>query len=353
MGRKAGNETNKKETILAVAQSCFLEQGFDGTSVRAIMKKAGAEIGLFYYYFKNKDEAFDLVLNRFFAGYEADFAKIVLHGKRNPCRVMEDFFSYMERETAAFRERYAAQMHRTVRWAIREHTLTIIEPYVRQVVDIQSAYYGVQPALAPNMAALYLTHGVGSAILHEDSERYYANRVELKRGVSLLMGMPMEEQNLRIPYLASEEDIPGWMKLVSTVRENFPGLDEEEFAAALPERISGGEAWVFRDRGHIAAALLYSKERCELDFLAVPPDYRRRGLAQKLVETAAAQFPVGAKLTVVTCRTGDQVGEVARGFYEAMDFVPGEELTVSGYPCQRFSILVPDEPLGSKAAGRC
>ena len=74
------------------------------------------------------------MLDRFFAGYEADFARIVKHGRRNPCRVMQDFFEYMERETATFRDNYAGKMHRTVRWAIREHTLTLIEPYLRQVV---------------------------------------------------------------------------------------------------------------------------------------------------------------------------------------------------------------------------
>ena len=59
MGRKAGMEGNKREDILSAAHYCFLEQGYDGTSVRTIMKQAGAEIGLFYYYFKNKDDAFD------------------------------------------------------------------------------------------------------------------------------------------------------------------------------------------------------------------------------------------------------------------------------------------------------
>ena len=52
MGRKAGMEGNKREEILAAAHNCFLEQGFDGTSVRTIMKQAGAEIGLFYDYLK-------------------------------------------------------------------------------------------------------------------------------------------------------------------------------------------------------------------------------------------------------------------------------------------------------------
>ena len=323
-----------------------MEQGFDGTSVRTIMKLAGAEIGLFYYYFKNKDDAFDQVLDRFFSGYEADFARIVRHGRRNPCRVMEEFFEYMERETAAFRENYAGKMHRTVRWAIREHTLTLIEPYLRQVVEIQSAYYGVQPPISAEVAALYLTHGVGSAILHEDSETYFKNRGDIKRGISLLMGVSMEEQPLRIPEPATAQDIPAWMALVSATRECFPGLEDTEYKKQLAERIERGEAWLFRNGAEIAAALLFSKERRELDFLAVLPEYRRRGLAQKLVETAAAQLPVGAALSVVTFREGDPMGAEAHAFYEAIGFAPAEELTVFDYPCRRLTVTVPDAPLG-------
>lgn len=348
MGRKVNDGTNRKEDILVAAQSCFLENGFDGTSVRSIMKQAGAEIGLFYYYFKNKDEAFDRVLDRFFAGYASDFAGIVARGRRNPCRVMEDFFAYMERETAVFRQKYAAKMHRTVRWAIREHTLTLIEPYLNQVVEIQSAYYGVPTPIAEEVAALYLTHGVGSAILHEDSDKYFTNRTEIKRGVSLLMGMPMEQQELRIPIPAEKTDVAGWMELVRSLREFFPGLDEKEYEAQLDRRIEDGEAWLLRKDGKIPAAILYSKERREVDFLAVSSNERRHGLAQKLLETTAAQFPVGTTLSVVTYREGDPMGFDARRFYEAMGFTPAEMLTMFGYPCQRLSVVVPDGPLGYK-----
>ncbi|MDD3252440.1 MAG: hypothetical protein PHV18_07765 [Lachnospiraceae bacterium] len=41
------------------------------------------------------------------------------------------FFGYMEIQTKEFREKYAPQMHRTARWTIREHTLEIIEPFLR------------------------------------------------------------------------------------------------------------------------------------------------------------------------------------------------------------------------------
>jgi ribosomal protein S18 acetylase RimI-like enzyme len=85
-----------------------------------------------------------------------------------------------------------------------------------------------------------------------------------------------------------------------------------------------------------------SKERQELDFLAVAPEYRRRGLAEKLVETAVAQFPAGTQLIVTTYRQGDAKGKAARAFYEALGFIPGQEVTVFDYPCQILGFTVPD-----------
>lgn len=342
MTRKAATDGGKYNDIISAAYECFFEKGYDGTSVRSIMNRAGGEIGLFYYYFDSKDDVFDRVLDRFFAHYEADFAAIVAHGRRNPCRIMQDFFEYMERETAKFRAEYEAKLHRTVRWAIREHTLEIIEPYLLQVVEIQSAYYHTAPAIAPEVAAMYLTHGVGSSILHEDTRGYFAQRGEFKRGISLLMGMPMDDQELRIPYPANSDDIRGWMELVQEVKAAFPGLNETDYEKRLAEYIERGEAWAIRYNGKIAAALLFSKEQQEIDFLAVAPNYRRRGLAEKLVETAAAQFPVGTQLTVTTYREKDPLGEAARALYAALGFTFGEEVTVFGYPCQKLTLTVPD-----------
>lgn len=222
MAKKSVVEGGKKDCIVKAALDLFLEKSYDGTSMREIMNRAGGEVGLLYYYFKNKDEVFDSALELFFSHYDADFAAIVAHGRRNPCRVMQDFFEYMEQETLKFREQYADKIHRTVRWAIREHTLTLIEPYLEQIVEIHSIYYGEKPALEPTVAALFLTHGVGSYILHEDWEKFLPHRGEVKRATSLILGMSAKEQELRIPHIATKEDIPGWMALVDEVGGFFP-----------------------------------------------------------------------------------------------------------------------------------
>ena len=51
-------ESNRYEAILEAAAESFFKKGFEGTSIRSIMKQTGAEAGLFYYYFADKSDVF-------------------------------------------------------------------------------------------------------------------------------------------------------------------------------------------------------------------------------------------------------------------------------------------------------
>ncbi|WP_162127705.1 TetR/AcrR family transcriptional regulator [Flavobacterium phycosphaerae] len=59
-------ELNEKQIeILQVAEQLFAEEGFDGTSVRDIAKKANVNIAMISYYFGSKEKMLEaLVLNR-------------------------------------------------------------------------------------------------------------------------------------------------------------------------------------------------------------------------------------------------------------------------------------------------
>lgn len=54
MQKKAVKDNAKKSKILSAATNCFMEDGFEGTSIRKIMNEAGAEVGLFYYYLNQR-----------------------------------------------------------------------------------------------------------------------------------------------------------------------------------------------------------------------------------------------------------------------------------------------------------
>ena len=128
MARKQMIEGGTKNRIREVGGRQIFEHGYDGTSVRGIMLEVGGEVGLFYYYYKTKDELFTDVLDHFFEPYRKDFEALAAEAKEKPYRALLRFFSYIKREVRAFRAKYEGNMHRTVRWAIREQTLTVIRP---------------------------------------------------------------------------------------------------------------------------------------------------------------------------------------------------------------------------------
>lgn len=191
MPRKQMFEGGTKNKILEVGGRLFFENGFDGTGVRAIMKEVGADVGVFYYYYKNKDELFDEVLNKFFMEYRNGFGKVVEIASKKPFLALYEFFDYVQLITKEFREKYEGKMHRTVRWAIREQTLTEMEPYIEQIINIMIGY-GANPQMDAHLSAIFLSHGVGSVILHEDSDWVDSVKGELRKTVDLLMGTTEE-----------------------------------------------------------------------------------------------------------------------------------------------------------------
>ena len=79
-------------------------------------------------------------------------------------------------------------MHRTVRLAIRESTLTIMEPYVERIIHTLTEK-GAKPILDEKAAAVFVSHGVGSVILHEDSDWVTSAADELRKSINLVLGL--------------------------------------------------------------------------------------------------------------------------------------------------------------------
>ena len=344
MARKPVTDGGKREKIVVAAMKFFLEKGYDGTSIRAIMKKAGGEVGLFYYYFNNKDDVFDKALDLFFASYQNSFAEITDSAYRDPFRALTRFFEYMKAETVRFRDKYAANIHRTVRWAIRERTLTIVTPYIRQIIGVL-AELGATPPLNLDVAAVMLAHGVGSMILHEDSEWVEQITAEVQKAVHLIMGLEPEYAELMFPVSPMQKDISSLVKLAEGMKQYFPGFEQSEFETQLKAKAENHEVLAIRNRENAVGCIAFSHEKNEIDFLAVDPEYRRSGIASRLLITAMSEFSAGTEVSVVTYREGDSLGTEARRFYQKSGFHDGELLTAFGYPCQRLIGKVPSSVL--------
>ena len=186
MARKPMYDGGTKNKMIEVASKLFFENCFDGTSVRSIMRGVGGEIGLFYYYYKSKDDLFTDVMEHFFEPYKKDFERLVEESRQKPYQGLLRFFMYVKDEVRTFRQKYEGNMHRTVRWAIREQTQTVIEPYIEEIVNILIEN-GANPIMNARLTAVFLSHGVGGFLLHENSDWVDGCVDEMRGSVNAIM----------------------------------------------------------------------------------------------------------------------------------------------------------------------
>ena len=188
MPRRQKIEGGTKNKILEVGRRMFFENGFDGTGVRAIMREVGLDVGAFYYYFKTKDELFDAIMADFFAPYRPGFsADRRTEPDRLPIHPCCAFSTYLYEQVQEFRAHYEGKMHCTVRWAIREQMLTVIEPYLEELLNVMTEH-GAHPCMEIRTMAVFLAHGVGSCLLHEDTQWVASTAEELCRTVDTSAG---------------------------------------------------------------------------------------------------------------------------------------------------------------------
>ncbi|WP_195985995.1 GNAT family N-acetyltransferase [Clostridium sp. D33t1_170424_F3] len=133
----------------------------------------------------------------------------------------------------------------------------------------------------------------------------------------------------------NKSDMNACVAFVEVVKDDFAGYKEEEFQKAVQDGIADGTALLAEENG-IIGLLLFSREKKELEFLAVHPRARRRGVAKRLIEMMAANFQSGDVISVVTFREGDPKGIAARACYHACGFQDDELLEVFHYPCQKM-----------------
>ena len=111
MARKAILEGGKRDEIIAAATKLFFTEGFENTSVRKILSMVNGEVGMFYHYFASKEELFDVVTDRFFRQYAAEFEEMI--NIIISCRLRRERFGLGRRnEHPRAHEHQKAQKHR-------------------------------------------------------------------------------------------------------------------------------------------------------------------------------------------------------------------------------------------------
>ena len=150
---------------------------------------------------------------------------------------------------------------------------------------------------------------------------------------------------------ANDGDPAGWMTLVQSVRDAFPGLETPEALAAhrdtVMEFIARREAICAVEKGRVVGALLFSRKENELCFLAVLPEFRRQHIAERMVALTLPELDPERDVTVTTYREGVPEGIAARAFYQRLGFREGALTEEFGSPVQQFVLKHRFVPAGT------
>ena len=124
------------------------------------------------------------------------------------------------------------------------------------------------------------------------------------------------------------------MNLAVRVKDNFPGFEEESYRQTVVRNMARGSARCVKIEGKMAGILLFSVRHGCLSYMAVAPEYRRKGVGGALIEAMLDEMD--GEVWVDTFREDDPMGEAPRALYRKYGFEEGELLEDFGYPVQRF-----------------
>lgn len=143
---------------------------------------------------------------------------------------------------------------------------------------------------------------------------------------------------------AEEKDIHDWMELVRLAIDGFPYLDEEDYLHTLKEYISEKHALILKNKSYVIGAMLFSDTTGSIDFLAVDPQYRGKGIEKLFLDKLMGELLPDCEISITTYRENDRADTGYRAELKSLGFAEKELLTEFGYPTQRF--VLPPNPKG-------
>lgn len=121
-------------------------------------------------------------------------------------------------------------------------------------------------------------------------------------------------------------DIESWMKTVTAVRYEFPGLEDDDelnkHRDTVLKFMANDCALCVKDGNEIAGVILFSREKSMICFIAVLSSYRQQGIANMLLTDALYCLDRTKPIRVSTFCENDSRGVAPRALYKKFGFIP-------------------------------
>lgn len=169
MPRKKILHGGKKDELVEAALKLFLENGYENTSIHMILDEVGGEVGMFYHYFKSKQEIFDASVELLLQKYASVFGD-TLKQCDNPADIFDSLLSLLKENLTKYKTINHKKFHWSMQIALNEVTMAAIVPHIASIIGNLRQSNTIQPSIecSDRELAAYILYGA-RAILHEKS----------------------------------------------------------------------------------------------------------------------------------------------------------------------------------------
>ncbi len=160
-----------RDKIVTAAYACFMEKGYEQTSVRMILEKAGVATGSFYHFFPSKEELFEAVVDIFLTDYVSTFESIC---QNHELPVMQRYELLFGELAKRMREYYGQlggnHLHWSIAYSLHEKTVGSLLPSVEALLTdaIHTGAVKSRMEIDTQTLSILLIRGI-EAILHSKS----------------------------------------------------------------------------------------------------------------------------------------------------------------------------------------
>lgn len=126
MARKPVLAGGKRDELISTALKLFIANGYEKTSIRDILDAVGGKVGMFYHYFKSKDEIFELAVELFLKQYAEQLSTVAKHSDIS--RPFNFIMESTERAIMNYNKLGGQNLHWSTASALHQRTLLAMLP---------------------------------------------------------------------------------------------------------------------------------------------------------------------------------------------------------------------------------
>jgi len=157
----------RRQELIGIALKQFLENGYEKTSIRSILKEANGEIGMFYHYFKSKNEIYEAALENYNEKYIAKVTEIVNASGLSFEKKLNQIFSGLSGSISEYSLMYTESVNSEIMTVLLSRTLYEMVPLFESIIlDGMKKNNLTPPVPNTHLLSQFILFGI-SAIIHD------------------------------------------------------------------------------------------------------------------------------------------------------------------------------------------